>query len=229
MVLDHYGVPTAPFAVIHTTDANGEELESAEIEKMVQRSQHAEALSKYPLFAKPLAEGSSKGILSTNKIKSPADLLPVIRLLKSSSPSSDGALIETFLSGREFTVAILGTGKEAWILGVTEMAYTRDKDGNDQDSCSVQFTTEKSKQNDDWDGIVREIKADRADVQVQLACQSAMKAWQALRCRDGGRVDIRIDHSTGHPVACVLEVGPLFSLVHFFNLMIIPPADNVPD
>lgn len=91
------------------------------------------------------------------------------------------------------------------------MVYAHDEDGNDH-SSSIRFTTEKSKQNDDWDGIVRETKADRADVEVGLACQSAMKAWQVLRCRDGGRVDIRMDHSSGNPVACVLEVGPLLQI-----------------
>lgn len=210
MVLDHYRVPTAPFAVLHANGTNGLELTSTEMDEMIQRSRHAKALSHYPLFAKPLAEHSSKGILDSSKIRSPDKLYPALRALRSSCPSSHGVLIETYLSGREFTVGILGTGEDAWVLGVIEIVFTSKGFGQenvDDYHSLVQFTTEKSKTEDDWDGIAREVKVDRGDPEVELACQGAMRAWQVLCCRDGGRVDLRIDHSIGHPVANVMEVS----------------------
>lgn len=42
---------------------------------------------------------------------------------------------------------------------------------------------------------------------MELACQVALKAWTVLGCRDGGRVEIRIDPSSGEPVANVMKVS----------------------
>ena len=73
----------------------------------------------FPLFAKPLAEGTGKGIDATSKIvdrsalnRVCADLLARFR---------QPVLIETFLSGRELTVGLVGTGPEAEVLGTLEI------------------------------------------------------------------------------------------------------------
>ncbi|KAB8200688.1 hypothetical protein BDV34DRAFT_204217 [Aspergillus parasiticus] len=52
MVLQHYGIPTAPFVVLHLDDE--EELTPEEMQKTMDSSQHAKSLTKYPLFAKPM-------------------------------------------------------------------------------------------------------------------------------------------------------------------------------
>ena len=65
----------------------------------------------YPLFAKPIAEGTGKGISANSKITTPAELQRVCRqLLKE---HRQPVLVERFLPGREFTVGILGTGRKA--------------------------------------------------------------------------------------------------------------------
>ncbi|KAE8367212.1 hypothetical protein BDV27DRAFT_155181 [Aspergillus caelatus] len=154
MVLQHYGVPTAPFVVLHLDDE--EELTPEKIQKTIDNSQHAKSLSKYPLFAKPLAEGSSKGIQTSNKIRNASELYPAIQDVRASTVSSSGILIEAFLSGREFTVGLLGTGKNAWVVGVTEMVWKGQKRQDGALDENIAFTTERSKANDDWDGIVDE-------------------------------------------------------------------------
>ncbi|PWY75476.1 D-alanine--D-alanine ligase [Aspergillus heteromorphus CBS 117.55] len=209
MVLEHFNVPTAPFVVIHFDESSGQlELSLEEIHSMISKSQHSETiLNQYPLFAKPLAEGSSKGIVATNKIKGPEDLCRVINSLRASSPSSLGVLIETYLPGREFTVGILGTGKDAWVVGVDEI---------------------KSKSSDDWNGEADEVMVSREDPEAELACQTALQAWTALRCRDGGRVDIRMDGSSGSFVANVMEINPLAGLLpHWSQLPMIAEHNNV--
>ena len=56
----------------------------------------------YPLFAKPVAEGSSKGVNSKSKARNRAELAAICRdLLKQ---FAQPVLVETFLPGREFTV-----------------------------------------------------------------------------------------------------------------------------
>jgi D-alanine-D-alanine ligase len=47
------------------------------------------------------------------------------------------------------------------------------------------------------------------DAEAQAAGEVALLAWRALRCRDGGRVDVRSD-GAGRPQ--FLEVNPLAGL-----------------
>lgn len=207
MVFEHYGIPTSPFIVVNLDQHLDDVLTPKTIRTLIPHSKHAESLlepSAYPLFAKPLAEHSSKGIKQSNVIRNIDDLCQVTEELRSSTQSAPAILIEKFLTGREFTVGILGTGQEAWVLGVTEMVWkSQPKNGNGD----VPFATEKSKACDDWDGVVDEIPASRTDPQVELACGVALQAWRALGCRDAGRVDIRLDSSSAEQVANVLEVS----------------------
>lgn len=103
-------------------------------------------------------------------------------------------------------MGILGTGDDAWVLGVDEIVWKDQVNGDsDADVDVVQFATEKSKTSEDWGGIADEIPANRADPLVERACTVALRAWRAIGCRDGGRVDVRFDTSAG--VANVLEVS----------------------
>ncbi|MEI8351832.1 MAG: D-alanine--D-alanine ligase, partial [bacterium] len=73
----------------------------------------------YPLFAKPIAEGTGKGIDRTSCVKNSTELRTLCETLlgKYDQP----VLVEEFLPGREFTVAILGTGSKARVLGTMEV------------------------------------------------------------------------------------------------------------
>ncbi|PYH80280.1 hypothetical protein BO82DRAFT_355643 [Aspergillus uvarum CBS 121591] len=88
---------------------------------------------------------------------------------------------------------------DAWVVGVDEIVWSRAKG----DKGSVEFTTEKSKSSDDWNGEADEVKVTREDKEADSACETALRAWRALRCRDGGRVDVRMD---GAGLARVMEV-----------------------
>lgn len=211
MVLEHYGIPTAPFAVIYLDKLQNRKLTPDVIGALTKTSKHAPGLlnpTSYPLFVKPLAEGSSKGIKQSNVIHNIKELCQVVEGIHSSATSAPAVLVEKFLAGREFTVGILGTGDDAWVLGVSEMAW-RGKSDPDVD-FDVGFTTERSKSDDDWDGIADEIPANREDPLVERACTVALRAWRALRCRDGGRVDIRLDGDSADAEANVLEVSDVF-------------------
>lgn len=150
----------------------------------------------YPLFLKPIAEGSGKGVNAKSKVHGPAALKRVATDLL--ARFNEPVLVESFLPGREFTVAILGTGDEARVLGVSEIvpkeAWVGDgygfenKDGN-------------------WQEKVNIIGAD--PVSAKAAGKVALAAWRALRCRDGGRVDLRND-ANGKPN--FIEVNPVAGL-----------------
>ena len=106
------GVPTPDFAIVR---------EMADVEKVD---------LPFPLFAKPLAEGTGKGISSTSKIRDARSLREVCEslLAKFRQP----VLVESFLPGREFTVGLIGTGAEATVLGTLEIVLLPGADQSDK-------------------------------------------------------------------------------------------------
>jgi D-alanine-D-alanine ligase len=147
----------------------------------------------FPLFVKPLAEGTSKGIGETNKVEDrPALTAKVLEVLKT---YRQPALVETYLPGREFTVGLLGAGSGARVIGVSEVRF---KAGGDLSAYSYRNKMES------FDELTH-VEGELAD--AVAAC--ALSAWRALGCRDGGRIDIRCD-AEGRPA--FLECNPLAGL-----------------
>ncbi|MBE0648689.1 MAG: D-alanine--D-alanine ligase [Bacteroidales bacterium] len=154
---------------------------------------------EFPLFIKPVAEGTGKGISGKSKVGSALELLETCRKLLVEYPA--GLLVEEFLPGREFTVGITGTGKNSKAVGIMEIEYK-------QDSASGIYSLETKANYEEL--VSYSVPEDR----VREACTDlAVKAWNILGCRDGGRVDIRYDRY-GKP--SFIEVNPLagLDLVH---------------
>jgi D-alanine-D-alanine ligase len=146
----------------------------------------------YPLFVKPLAEGTGKGIDPYSVIDGP--VLLEKRCMELLDRYHQPVLVETYLSGREFTAGIVGTGKEAKCIGVIEIIL---KDNAEKGVYSYVNKEECEER------IIYSL-TDQAAVD---ACSSlALHAWKCLRAEDGGRVDIRFDH-LGKPH--FLEINPL--------------------
>jgi D-alanine-D-alanine ligase len=149
----------------------------------------------FPLFVKPNAEGTGKGINSMSKVNTQTELINVCRELLPRYPS--GLLIEEYLPGREFTVGILGTGTSSYPAGVMEIIY------NLQETNAIYSYQTKA----DYEMAVR---YQVPETETGNRCiEIALKAWQILGCRDGGRIDIRIDK---HGIPNFIEVNPLAGL-----------------
>ena len=73
----------------------------------------------FPLFVKPVAEGTGKGVSPRSKVGSRAELRSICAELI--ARYAQPVLVETYLPGRELTVGILGTGEGAWVLGSLEI------------------------------------------------------------------------------------------------------------
>jgi D-alanine-D-alanine ligase len=149
----------------------------------------------FPLFVKPVAEGTSRGISDNSRVENPADLRHVCLYLLESCQQP--VLVETFLPGKEFTVGVLGTGDAARAIGVMEVALTQNAES---DSYSYLNKAE-------WETRVRYILAD--GIHATRMEQMALGIWRGLSCRDGGRVDFRMD-AYGNP--SFLEINPLAGL-----------------
>ena len=158
-VLRALGLPTPDFAVV------------AEV------GEAAHVRLPFPLFVKPVAEGSSKGVHDGSLVRTVAELAAACAgvIGRFGQP----ALVETFLPGREVTVGVVGTGARAEALGVLEAAFAKPD--------AVYGLPEKA----DFQPWVEYRLADGA-----LAAEAerlALAAWRGLGCRDGGRVDLRCD------------------------------------
>src|SRR5262249_47904963 len=100
-VLSAYGIPNAPFVVI----ADERELPARGTADLA-RSRLSS--SRFPLFVKPVHEGSSKGITERNFVRTPRELEEQGRFLLESY--AQPIIAEAFLPGAEFTCGVLGNG-----------------------------------------------------------------------------------------------------------------------
>ncbi|MCK6449655.1 MAG: D-alanine--D-alanine ligase [Alphaproteobacteria bacterium] len=171
------GIPTADFVVIETeSDIGGVRL-------------------PYPLFAKPVAEGTGKGVTPASKIDAPAQLRQVCSALL--QRYAQPVLIETFLPGREFTVGITGSGDAARPVGALEVIL---KDNAEPGAYSY-----LNKEECEERVIYRLVD----DALARESIAVAVASWRALGCRDAGRVDLRTDASGR---VNFIEVNPLAGL-----------------
>ncbi len=168
------GVPTADFAVIER---------EADI---------ATIALPFPLFLKPVAEGSGKGVDVRSRVTDRGQLESVARDLL--DRFRQPVLVEEFLPGREFTVGITGTGEGASVLGVSEIVPKDKYVGH-----GYGFENKA-----DWEDKLDIVLV--TDPDAQAAGEVALAAWKVLRCRDGGRADVRLDKN-GKPR--FIEVNPL--------------------
>ncbi len=150
---------------------------------------------EFPLFCKPVAEGTSKGVTSLSFVRDYLELeAACLQLLER---FRQPVLVEEYLPGREFTVGIVGTGEAARALGAMEVVAMNEGVG-----AGYSFENKQS-----YHDRVRYLLA--TDGEGEAAVAEALKAWRVLGCRDGGRVDIRMDR---YGQASFIEVNPLAGL-----------------
>ncbi|MEI6168745.1 MAG: D-alanine--D-alanine ligase [bacterium] len=174
-ILKAEGLNTAGFHVVHT------------------ESDVAKVNLPFPLFAKPIAEGTGKGIDRASRITNAAELRAVCQtlLLKFNQP----VLIEEYLPGREFTVAILGTGPQARVMGTMEVCF--------RDTSTPTIYTYEVKEN--YTSHV-DYHCPPRTPETEAVERLALDSYRALELRDAGRVDIRLDRDNR---PSFMEVNPL--------------------
>ena len=174
------GIPTSDFLVVEQTIKEGD------------------ILFKPPFFIKPVAEGTGKGVSPRSIIRRLEDLESACEVML--NEYKQPVIIERYLSGREFTVGITGTGNDAMAIGTMEVyllkaaeqgvySYVNKERSEELVECKIVDSTE--------------------DPLIKRAEEISLRAYQTLGCRDAGRVDIRCDEED-RPY--FLEINPLAGL-----------------
>jgi len=177
LVLQQEGIPTSEFKVVSQLD----ELQFIEI--------------PFPLFVKPVAEGTSKGIDGFSLVENQPKLEESVSYLLKTFHQP--VLVESFLPGREFTVGITGSGPETKALGTMEIVL------NEHAPHPIYSYSVKK----DWEKYASYKIAGDA---VALKCaEIAVDVWKMIKGKDAGRVDFRLD-AKGNPN--FIEVNPLAGL-----------------
>lgn len=183
-ILAYNGVSTAKFVVVESADDLG-------------------LLAGFPLPAmvKPIAEGSSKGITNDCVVHDRAALERKTREIIATY--NQPALVEEFLSGAEFTVAMLGNGDELEILPLVQISFDHlPKEANPIYSYEAKWV---------WDTPDNPVDIFQCPAQVAPETRAKIealckRAFTVLRCRDWCRIDVRLD-ARGEPH--VIELNPL--------------------
>jgi D-alanine-D-alanine ligase len=155
----------------------------------------------YPAFVKPLHEGSSKGIYNSSVVYTNEELNREITRIKQNY--NQHSIIEDFLEGREFTVALLGNGENVRVLPIV---------GINLDCLPKDFPKIYSYEVK-WYFDTRENKLDIFDCPAKISNKLknriediCKQAYKALRIRDWARMDVRCD-SNDNPY--IIEINPL--------------------
>ncbi|MDN5849498.1 MAG: hypothetical protein L0H63_07620 [Nitrococcus sp.] len=150
----------------------------------------------FPLFAKPVAEGTGKGVTSASRVNDATELRAVCRELLATYRQP--VLVERFLPGREFTIGILGSGRNASAIATMEITLLAGADPH--------VYSYRNKENCEELVEYRLLDDERLARRVEAL---ALRAFRVLGCRDAGRVDVRLDEQ-GRPN--FIEVNPLAGL-----------------
>ena len=149
----------------------------------------------YPVFAKPLAEGTGKGCEVSSVCRDADELTAAVVTL--TTRFGQAVIVEPYLSGREFTVGLIDGAHGVEIVGVLEIEL---KAGADAGVYSY-------RNKEDCEHLVTYRAA--VDGVAKGAAECALAAYRALECRDTARIDIRCD-AAGTPF--FLEANPLAGL-----------------
>ncbi|MBK7132557.1 MAG: D-alanine--D-alanine ligase [Bacteroidales bacterium] len=147
---------------------------------------------EYPLFVKPVSEGTGKGITAKSLVNTYDELKSMVEWIL--AEFRQPALVEEYLPGREFTVGIVGYGEDAVAIGGMEvicannLPYSVEVKENYQEYCTYK----------------------PLDEDISAECKSvALSAWKALDAVDAGRVDLKADRKGR---ICFIEANPLAGL-----------------
>ncbi len=181
-ILSYHGIPTPAFRVVEPGDPLPEDI-------------------RLPAIVKPLHEGSSKGVKNNSVVKTRGELETRVREVQ--ALYKQPVIVEQFLSGREFTVGILGNSPRFEVLPIVEIDHSQlPAEANPIYSYEAKWV---------WDRPEKPLEIFRCPAELTPELKSRIeiivrRTCEILRIRDWCRLDLRLDDS-GEPN--ILEINPL--------------------
>jgi len=158
-------------------------------------------IEDFPVIVKPLWEGSSKGIFNNSIAHNSEELEFHVKHVV--ERYKQPALVENFIGGREFTVAVLGNKQALKILPIVEIDFrSLPEKANPIYSYEAKWIWDREEDPLDIFTCPAEL-----DPQLKQSIEDiVLKTYRALECLDWSRIDVRLD-VRGKPH--ILEVNPL--------------------
>lgn len=184
-VLSFHGILTAKFATVFrgTVDWAGD--------------------IDFPLIIKPPQEDASLGITQKSIVNDVKELLSVMGSMQEEFRSA--VLVEEFIDGREFYVGVLGNS-EITTFPVVEMDFSGYPAGLPKiASYDAKWGEDGEGKGAEFEGTQSIFPTDVPEELEQRMQQVAKDAFQALRLRDYGRIDLRV---TAKEEIYVIEANP---------------------
>jgi len=157
---------------------------------------------RYPVIVKPNAEGTSKGITSASVVNDEASARAAARALV--ERYGQPALVEEYITGREFTVGLLGERRPK-VLPPMEVIFI------DPKALPVYGFEEKQS---DTPRVRFECPAHLTPAENKRIEKTVRDTFSALGCRDVSRVDLRM---APDGTVYVIEINPLPGLTPDFS------------
>ena len=175
------GLASAPFRIVNVGQLYSEQ----------------EVGLEFPLFVKPLSGGGGSGVDEFSVVRNLDQLNSKIASLHTNNKVN--ILIEQYLEGREFSVAILRKKESDTLIAMPlELIAPKDDNGDRMLSNRVKSSNEE-----------RAIRVNDSSEKAMVS-DFAIKVFKVLGARDYGRIDIRLD---AHGAPHFLEANLIPSLI----------------
>lgn len=157
----------------------------------------------FPLLVKPPQEDASLGITQKSVVNDVKELLDVISTTQQEYQSP--VLVEEFIDGREFYVGVIGNSN-AEALPIIELDFSKFPEGLPKiASWEAKWGDEGDEKGAEFEGTKSVFPTDLSEDLTKKIQQVAIDAFQALRLRDYGRIDLRV---TADEQVYVIEANP---------------------
>lgn len=181
-ILTYHRVPNPEFWVVESADG-------------------IPAAVRLPAIVKPLHEGSSMGIKNNSLVRTPSELDERVR--ETTAAYRQPVIVERFLTGREFTVGVLGNSPGREVLPVVEI------DHGELPTGAAPIYSYEAKWV--WDRPEKPLEIFLCPAPIEAGLRrriehAVVRTCDVLRVRDWCRIDVRLDE---RGVPNILEVNPL--------------------
>jgi len=155
----------------------------------------------FPGIIKPVAEGSSKGIFNDSVVDDAETAKQ--RIIEKLQHYNQPVLMEKFLTGQEFTLAIWGNGENVEVLPIVAIDYAQlPPNARPIYSYEAKWI---------WDTPAQPLEIFHCPAPIPVGLRKriedvAVRAYRMLQIRDWCRIDIRLDENQ---TPNILELNPL--------------------